>query len=85
MLVDQVENENGQSVHRFHRLSCLSWHGETESAKLRALRAFAPYVSSRLICLRALRAFASYVPSRLACLGHPTCAPYLSAYRILFT
>ena len=65
MLVDQVENENAQSVHRFHRLSCLSWHGETESAKLRALRAFAPYVSSRLICRRALRAF---VPSRLMCL-----------------
>ena len=36
--------------------------GIFEFAKLRASRAFAPYVPSYLTCLRDLRAFAPYVP-----------------------
>ena len=41
---------------------------KNEFAKLRALRAFAPYVPSRLTRFHALSAFAPYVPSRQTCL-----------------
>ena len=53
-------------------------HVKNEFAKLRALRAFVPYVPLRLTRLRALRAFVPYVPSRLTYLEfYGPWAPYL--------
>ena len=46
-----------------------------EFGELRALHAFAPYVSSSLMFFRA------YVPSRLTCFTH---LPYLGAWRAFF-
>ena len=64
---------------------CDAYHVIYEFAKLRAFRAFAPYVPSRLRALYALRAFVHYVPSCITCLHLTRLRPLRALIKALYT